>query len=145
MSYEIVETEQTLSGKWQARVVIDADTTAFLSFPTAPTQEQVDIEAESWALRRRLAALQNTPPPESGQEAASSKLSKIDYMGLFTDVELAGIYSAAKTVVQIEVWLEKFKLSADIDLRDPRTIAGVMALEQFGLIGTGRAAQILAV
>lgn len=76
-------------------------------------------------------------------EPAPSTISKLEYMGRFTDAELAGIYTAAKSVVQIEIWLEKFKLATDINLADPRTIDGVQSLEAAGLIGVGRAAEIL--
>ena len=71
-------------------------------------------------------------------------ITKLEYMNRFTDAELAGIYTAAKAVIQIEIWLEKFKLATEIDLTDSRTIAGVQALEAAGLIGEGRAAEILA-
>lgn len=70
-------------------------------------------------------------------------LTKLQYMNRFTDTELATIYTVAKTNVAVEIWLEKFKLSSEINLDDPRTVGGVQALEQFGLIGTGRAAEIL--
>jgi hypothetical protein len=73
-----------------------------------------------------------------------SILSKLEYMDRFTDAELAGIYTAAKSVVQVEVWLEKFKLASEINLDDPRTIAGVQALEAAGLLNAGRAQEILA-
>lgn len=71
-------------------------------------------------------------------------LSKLGYMNRFTDAELAAIYTAAKSVVQVEVWLEKFKLAEFIDLTDQRTIAGVQSLEAAGLLAAGRAAEILA-
>lgn len=71
-------------------------------------------------------------------------LSKLEYMNLFTDTELEDIYTTAKTVIQVEVWLEKFKLAAEIDLNDERTIGGVNALETAGLLAVGRAAEILA-
>lgn len=71
-------------------------------------------------------------------------LTKLDYMNRFTDTELATIYTVAKTNVAVEIWLEKFKLSTEINLDDQRTIYGVLALEQFGLIGVGRASEILA-
>jgi hypothetical protein len=71
-------------------------------------------------------------------------LSKLEYMNRFTDTELENIYTAAKTVTSVEIWLEKFKLAANIDLLDQRTIAGVNALEAAGLLATGRAAEILA-
>lgn len=71
-------------------------------------------------------------------------LTKLDYMNRFTDAELAAIYTAAKSSVAIEVWLEKFKLATEINLDDPRTIDGVNALEAAGLLAPGRAAEILA-
>ena len=71
-------------------------------------------------------------------------LSKLGYMNRFTDAELAAIYTAAKSVVQVEVWLEKFKLAEFIDLTDQRTIDGLNSLEAAGLLAAGRAAEILA-
>ena len=71
-------------------------------------------------------------------------LTKLQYMNRFHDAELAGIYTAAKTVVQVEIWLEKFKLASEINLDDPITIGGLQAMEVAGLIGAGRAAEILA-
>lgn len=72
------------------------------------------------------------------------RISKLAYMDRFTDAELAAIYTAAKTVVQVEIWLEKFKATAEVDLDDPRTVAGVQAMEVAGLLPPGRAAEILA-
>lgn len=71
-------------------------------------------------------------------------LTKLEYMNRFTDAELAGIYTAAKSFVAIEVWLAKFNaVKDDIDLDDPRTVAGVQGLESAGLLAAGRAAEIL--
>lgn len=71
-------------------------------------------------------------------------ITKLEYMNRFTDTELATIYTLAKTNIAIEIWLEKFKLSSEIYLDDPRTIGGVQALEQYGLISPGRSLEILA-
>jgi hypothetical protein len=71
-------------------------------------------------------------------------LTKLEYMNRFTDAELAAIYTAAKSNVQVEVWLDKFKLAEEINLDDPSTISGVQALEAAGLLSTGRSAEILA-
>jgi hypothetical protein len=71
-------------------------------------------------------------------------LTRLQFMDRFTDAELAGIYTAAKQSVPVEIWLEKFKLSTEIDLTDLRTIAGIEALEAGGLLDVGRAAEILA-
>jgi hypothetical protein len=83
-------------------------------------------------------------PPEPAAEVASRTVTKLQYMNRFTDVELATIYTAAKTVIQVEIWLEKFKLASDVNLDDPATLAGLQAMEAFGLIGPGRAAEIAA-
>jgi len=77
-------------------------------------------------------------------EPTTRLISKLEYMNRFTTAELASIYTAAKTEVLVEIWLEKFKLAQNIDLMDQRTIEGVHALEATGLIATGRAAAILA-
>jgi hypothetical protein len=92
------------------------------------------------------------PTPEPTPEpvaAPSRRLSKLAYMNRFTDDELAAIYTAAKTVVQVEIFLKKFEATSvepdgtSIDLDDPRTVAGVQGLEYFQLIGAGRASEIL--
>jgi hypothetical protein len=44
----------------------------------------------------------------------------------------------------IEVFLDKLKLSTEIDLSDANTIAGVNALAAAGLLTTDRAKEILA-
>lgn len=78
------------------------------------------------------------------------RLTKLEYMNRFTDLELAAIYTAAKSIVAVEVWLAKFNATTPdpdgtaVDLSDPRTIAGVQALEAAGLLEAGRAAEILA-
>lgn len=78
------------------------------------------------------------------------RLTKLDYMNRFTDAELAGIYSAAKVSIAVEVWLAKFNSATPepdgtaVDLDDPRTIQGLQEMEAAGLIGAGRAAGILA-
>jgi len=77
------------------------------------------------------------------------RLSKLSFVNLFTDAEYVGILTAARNNVQIEAWVKKMEMTAvdpdglSISLDDPRTAAGVQALEAAGLIGTGRASQIL--
>lgn len=92
------------------------------------------------AEQRELAAQQQTP---ANPQPAPRPISKLEFMERFTDEELAAIYAAAKTDVRVEVWMDKMKLASEIDLADPRTRAGVEALETLGLIGQGRAAEVL--
>lgn len=71
-------------------------------------------------------------------------LTKLQYMNRFTDDELAGIYTAAKSNVAVEIWLEKFKLASEVNLDDASTVAGLQAMEVVGLLAPGRSTEILA-
>lgn len=82
----------------------------------------------------------NIPAPA----VVDKRKTRLEFLDLFTHAELSGIYSAAKTIVDIEIYLDKVKAAEFIDLADPRTIAGVNSLESSGLIAVGRAAEILA-
>ena len=70
-------------------------------------------------------------------------------MNRFADEELAGLYAAAQVAPAVMVWLKKFEATTpdadgtSIDLDDPRTIAGLQALEGAGLLAAGRAQEIL--
>ncbi len=82
-------------------------------------------------------------PPAPLDTSAPRQISPLAYMQRFTDAELAAIYTAAKSVVAVEVWLAKFNRAQYIDLNDASTISGLTAMEAAGLIGAGRASQIL--
>lgn len=77
--------------------------------------------------------------------AAPRRLTHKQFSDRFTDAEMRSILAAAEANEALKVWWEKFKLSSDINLDDPQTIAGVQALEMAGLLAPWRAAQILAV
>ncbi len=90
--------------------------------------------------------------PEAAAPAPTQprrKLSKLEFINLFTDEEYEDILAAAKMSVQVEAWVEKFRMTSvdpdggSIDLADPRTISGIQALEAGTIIGVGRAAEIL--
>ena len=89
----------------------------------------------SWAL---------PDPIEVIAKPALVQLSKLQFLEAFTDDELEAIYTAAKTIVKIEIFLDKFKLAEYIDATDPKLQAGIRALELGGLLVTGRANEILA-
>jgi len=69
--------------------------------------------------------------------------SKLEFINRFTDTELVNIYTASKTIIEIEIWLDKFKLAEYIDITSPTTVSGLQSLESNGLIGEGRANQII--
>jgi len=71
-------------------------------------------------------------------------LHKIDFLRLFTSTERKTIMAAAKVNADIADYQYMLDNSTEISLTDPDILGGVPALEAAGLIGTGRAAQILA-
>lgn len=81
------------------------------------------------------------PPP-----AQPRLLSVLAFRSRFTDAEKIAIYTAAETSVPVRVWLDDLAAAQDqtIDLTDARIVAGVNAMEFGGLIGAGRATEILA-
>lgn len=71
----------------------------------------------------------------------------LDFKRRFTTAEQIAIYTAAKTVVLVQVFIALLDTAAAcgvmIHADDPDVIAGINAYEAAGLIATGRAAQIL--
>lgn len=76
--------------------------------------------------------------------AAPRRLTHKGFYDRFTDAEMQAILAAAETNAALKTWWEKFKLASVINLDDPATQGGVQALEIAGLIGEGRAAEVLA-
>jgi hypothetical protein len=74
-------------------------------------------------------------------------ITKLDFIGRFTDPELEAIISKSKEANtigdKVGVFLKKLDVAQDVDLDDARLNAGVNGMETLGLIGAGRAAVIL--
>lgn len=83
------------------------------------------------------------PMPAPPEPPGSRVLTHLEFLDLFSDVELATILTAAEQYVAIQVWIKKLELSGEVDLDSPRTAAGLQALELNGLLLPGRAAEIL--
>ncbi len=71
------------------------------------------------------------------------RLTKLEFVNRFTSAEFKNILAAAKSSPDIELWMMKFNLATYIDPNDPLTTEGIQGLEAFGLIGSGRANEIL--
>lgn len=87
------------------------------------------------------------PPVEP--EPRAQTLTKLSFRRLFTLQERAA-WEMFETQTdnpelkaQWRVFNRDFDLAQDISLNDPDTIAGVSLMEQVGIIGEGRAAEIL--
>lgn len=73
-------------------------------------------------------------------------LSVLEFRGRFTQDEKRAIYAAAESVIDIRIWLDDLMAVTEadgVDTADERTVAGVQGLEAAGLIGKGRALEIL--
>lgn len=73
----------------------------------------------------------------------SKRMTTLEFMGLFTDLELIGILDAAKVSTQIELFVLKMKQAEFMDLGYQTTIDGINGLAASGLITTMRALEIL--
>lgn len=73
----------------------------------------------------------------------SRVMTKLEYLRRFTQAERIAIREAAKVSPVLEDYLQLLELATEINTGDADTIAAVTMLEQAGLIGTGRAQEIL--
>lgn len=60
-----------------------------------------------------------------------------------TDQELRNIYQASKSSIDVEIWLDRFKMAKEIDLDDPFLVNGLYGLAMTGLLTTERVQEIL--
>lgn len=85
-------------------------------------------------------AAENASPPAN---TPALPLTKLAFMNRFTLDELAAIYTAAKTEVMVEVFLDKFKLAEHVDVTDAHTVAGLQTLAANGLLTAARVQELL--
>ena len=83
----------------------------------------------------------STPDPVSTPRL---RLTKREFRNQFTFAEKQAIYTAARSVVDVQIFLDDLMAAEYIDVDSAETIGGVQALESATLIGTGRADEILA-
>ena len=93
-----------------------------------------------------LAAIaeQQAAQEQSTEPSSSRVLTKLQFLNRFTNEELAAVYTAAKTNVLIEVFMDKLKLAQDINLDDPQTVGGLQTLVAAGLLSEARVQEVLA-
>lgn len=71
------------------------------------------------------------------------KLTRLEFRDRFTTDEKRAIYNAASSSVDLKIYLDELSMAEFVDTESPNTISGVQALEVYGIIAAGRAAQIL--
>lgn len=75
--------------------------------------------------------------------AENKAIDRIDFFNLFTIEELAGVYTAAKDNVLLQILLDKIKVAAKVELGNPDVIQGLGLLTQMGILTEERAVEIL--
>jgi hypothetical protein len=75
---------------------------------------------------------------------AKRVITALAFRSRFTQAEKQAIYTAAKTAVDVQIWLADLAAVMEVNLDDALTAAGVREMESVGFIGVGRAAEILA-
>jgi hypothetical protein len=73
----------------------------------------------------------------------SKKITKLALRNRFTFTEKVTLQVALAQSAALQAWFEDFRVSTYVDLERTDTIQGIMYLEQAGLIGAGRASQII--
>ena len=82
-----------------------------------------------------------TETPAPGK--APRTLTKLEYLRRFTAEERITIRTVAKSNPTLEDYLALMELAEEVNIGDADTVAAVQLLEQAGLIGVGRAEEIL--
>lgn len=91
-----------------------------------------------------LALIAAEQAAQTSQGPAPEKIiTKLAFMNRFTMEELAAIYTAAKTEVMVEVFLDKLKIAEEVNLADAQTIGGLQALAASGLMTEARVQEVL--
>tara|TARA_R110000744_G_scaffold173121_3_gene291924 strand:- start:424 stop:798 length:375 start_codon:yes stop_codon:yes gene_type:complete len=87
--------------------------------------------------------LWNTQTLDFDEIPKSKKMVTLDFLELFTDLELTGILDAAKVNTEIQVFVMKMEQASFMDLDYQPTIDGINKFASVGLLTTARAGEIL--
>jgi hypothetical protein len=93
-------------------------------------------------------ATHNHAPEAAGEVVADTPIvamtwTKLEYLRRFTQNERIAIRTAAKAVPQLEDYMALLELATEIRSDDPDIVSALQMLEGAGLIGAGRAQEIL--
>lgn len=100
-------------------------------------------EGQQLVMQASSETMQWHPPTRGWVSTGSRRKSKLEYQRLYTQAERIGI--RASTIPVVIDMREMLAIADYVDLDDPDVVGGNQYLEHVaGLIGAGRAAQILA-
>lgn len=107
--------------------------------PIAPNWVETDTAGIGWTYSNGVFAAPVIPEPP-----VTRSITVLAFRSRFTQAEKQAIYTAAKSSVDLQIWLDDLAVATEVILDDDRTLAGLQAMESAGFIGAGRAAEILA-
>lgn len=81
-------------------------------------------------------------PPEMPAMATPRVLTVLQFRDRLTAEEELAITAAGMTSPAVRVWLDRLAAAQEINLDDPRTVAGLQQIEAAGLLAPGRGAEI---
>lgn len=77
------------------------------------------------------------------EKIPSRFLTQESFTRRFTADELRSIYTLAKQSIDVEIWLDRFKMAKEIDLDDPFLVNGLNGLSAVGVFTPERVLEIL--
>ena len=131
--------------KFAKGMILTVVLTAMLGNITEPLEFTfLFISPLLFAVHAVLAAIEATQAALTTPPAVPPRvITKLAFMNRFTMEELAAIYTAAKTEVMVEVFMDRLKLAEYVDVTDPQTRAGLQALAASGLLTEARVQEVL--
>jgi hypothetical protein len=81
---------------------------------------------------------------EEADDASPRILTVLQFRDRLTEAEELSITLQSLTNASIRVWLDRLAGAQEVNLDDPRTVAGLQLMEAAGLLASGRAAEIVA-
>lgn len=124
-------------GQWYAQVTLSGNggvESPFITFGAVePTMQEVETQGRRLALQRNL----------TGAYVASDSITREAFFDRFTNTEIASIYQAANASADLFAYVKKLEMNPTVNTKNADVVNGLALLEQVGLLGAGRAAEIL--
>jgi hypothetical protein len=107
------------------------------------TLPQPEHLTDGWRLEN-ISQASSAPDPEAPPATTEPMTwTKLEYLRRFTQVERIAIRGAAKVSPELEDYVALLELASDVCSDDPDIVGALTMLEAVGLIGAGRAQEIL--
>lgn len=109
------------------------------------TWQNFDVPNETWleVEKEAIKVLSEAEHEAKYTPAINAIFTPLEFLDKFTDEEQLAVVTATMVNPQLKLWYDKMLGASMVDLSDARTIGGLEALVQFGLIDANRRDSIL--